>query len=290
MGICSMNKRLLSKAFRGIFLYTGMLLACGLFLTPSASASGGAISQSFDINTNNVTTGTLLSLVPTGKNTVTPANDANANTLVGVVGDKPLLELSNHDNSTEAVQAVVSGSALALVSDMNGEVKVGDRITTSPISGIGMKATASAEIVGVAQSDLSSVSTVKKSVKDQDNKDVTVTVGLLPVAVDIAYYSSAPTAQGTISTFVPPFLQSIANAVTGNQVSPLRVLLGALTVALGFATAVIMLYVSIRSSITAIGRNPLAQGALRKGLVDVGIAAMGVLVITTVLSYAILSR
>jgi hypothetical protein len=111
-------------------------------------------------------------------------------------------------------------------------------------------------------------------------------VGLLPLAVNTTYYTSS-SPQGTVSAFIPPFLQDIANAITGRQVSPLRVLLGASALLLGFITAIIMLYVAIRNGMTSIGRNPLAEGALRKGLVDVIVAAIGVLVIAIVIVYII---
>jgi len=49
-----------------------------------------------------------------------------------------------------------------------------------------------------------------------------------------------------------------------------------------------MLYAAIRNQIISIGRNPLAQAELRKGLVDVIVAAIGVLIITVVVVYSVL--
>lgn len=253
---------------------------------PALGATTGAISQQYQTNVTGITAGELLSLSAAGSSTVEPANSAtNVSRLIGVAADKPLLELSGKGASS--VQVVVGGSSSALVSDINGPVKVGDKITASPVSGVGMKASNSTEVVGIAQANLDSVSTVKRSVAGTNGKDVTIKIGLLPIAVTVEYYSVS-SASGTASSFVPPFLQSLANQLTGKQVSPLRVLFGAALLIMGFAAVTFMLYVAIRSGIISIGRNPLAERALRKGLVDVIIAALGVLTATAVVVYGLL--
>ncbi len=101
-------------------------------------------------------------------------------------------------------------------------------------------------------------------------------------------FYSAASSPGAVSNLVPPFLQNLANSITGRQVSALRVLLGFLALILGFTITVVMLYVSIRSDMISIGRNPLAETALRRGLVDIIIAAIGVLLVTAVIVYAVL--
>ncbi len=183
------------------------------------------------------------------------------------------------------MQVVVNGLTQALVSNVNGNVNSGDKITASPFSGIGMKATNSTEIVGVAQASLSTEKTIQQSVIDKTGKKQTITVGAIPLEVNVAYFSSNQ--NGSSSIFVPPLLQSIANNVVGNQVSPLRVLASALILILGFTTVCIILYTSIRASITAIGRNPLANTAVRKGLVDVLVMAAGILTITIITMYVV---
>jgi hypothetical protein len=175
-----------------------------------------------------------------------------------------------------------------LTSDINGEIKTGDKITASPISGIGMKATISAQIVGTAETNFNSIKSVQQTVKRQDGTSAKVRIGLMPVQVNVSYFA-VPQTQGSISAILPPYLQKIANALSGKQVSPLRVLIGALALILGFTAGAIMLYASVRSNIASIGRNPLAQEALRKGFVDVVYAAIGLLVITVGATYAILA-
>lgn len=276
-------RRILWSASALIFLFTLYFLS-----VPKAvlGATTGAISQQYQTNSTGITTGELLSLSEVGSSIVEPANSTmNASRLIGVAADKPLLELSGE--GAKSVQVVVGGTSSALVSNINGPVKVGDKITASPVSGVGMKASHSAEVVGIAQADLSSVPTVTRNVSGTDGKNISIKIGLLPIAVIVEYYSVASSA-GTASSFVPPFLQSLADQLTGKQVSPLRVLFGSALLVMGFAAVTFMLYVAIRSGIISIGRNPLAERALRKGLVDVIIAALGVLTITAVVVYGLL--
>lgn len=249
------------------------------------AATTNAISQNFEAASTNISAGALVSLASTTHPSVGPANTTNLKHLVGIASDSSLLELSGAGKTS--VPVVVDGTAQTLVSDMNGAIRVGDKITASPVNGIGMKATASGEVVGTAEEDFSSVQTIKQSVRKLNGSTRTVIVGLLPVAVNVTFYS-VPQSQGDLSNILPPFLQSLANNISGRQVAPLRVLIGGLALMLGFIAAMIMLYTSIRSNITSIGRNPMAQSALRKALVDVIFAAISVLAITMVTTYIVL--
>lgn len=277
------NKKNMRGISAGALLFLVMQLAQPVSVL---AASNGAISQDYQTNTTGITPGELLSLSSSSSSAVEPANStSNVSSLIGVAADKPLLELSGKGKSS--VQVVVGGTSSALVSDINGPVNVGDKITASPVSGVGMKAINSTEVVGIAQANLASVQTVTRSVVGKDGKSVNIKIGQLPIAVVVEYYSMSA-ATGTASSFVPPFMQAIANQLTGKQVSPLRVLFGMILLIMGFAAVTFMLYVAIRSGIISIGRNPLAEGALRKGLVDVIIAALGILVVTAVVVYGLL--
>ncbi len=251
---------------------------------PVSAASTGAISQSYTAASSNIAQGTLLSLTSSGSGTVEPAQaGTTATNLVGVAAQSPLVELS--DAGKNSVQVVVSGSTLALVSDINGPVVVGDKITISPLDGIGMKATQSGATIGVAQTSLSSVTTATRTVSGKDGHQVSIKVGLVPVAVNVTYYPAAQS--GSLSTIVPPVLQSAANSLAGRQVAPVRVLLAALALVLGFIITVVMLTTSIRSEIVSLGRNPLARRTLLRALIDVLIAACGVLLVSLAAAVAV---
>jgi hypothetical protein len=272
--------------FRGILCLVGVLLPL-LALWPVAAAAAAppsGISQGYETSAPGIGEGALVSLAASGSSQVKPATTATAASLIGIAATEPVLELSGSESS---IQVVVSGSAAALVSDTNGAVKAGDKITVSPLDGIGMKAIGSGEVVGTAQKALSSVKTVARQVRGKDGQAITVHIGLLPVAVNVVYYS-ASSSQGGVSAYVPPFLQSLANTVAGKAVSPFRVLVGSLALLLGFSAAFLMLYVAIRNGVVSLGRNPLAESALRRGIVDVLIGALSILVVTGVVVAAVL--
>lgn len=275
------NFPLFGKAWAGLVL--GIFMA--VLPTGMAVAASSAIAQSYDTTSKDIAQGALVSLSSKQSSEVVLASPKNASALVGVASSQPLVELSSPGHDT--VQVAVGGTVEALVTNTNGAIAVGDRITVSPVSGIGMKATEASQIIGTAQASLDSVKTVTRKFTDTAGNTVEAKVGLIPVAVNVTYYAGS-NAQGVLASFVPSFLQSIANNLTGKQVSPLRVLLGTAVLLFSFTAVIIMLYTAVKSGVISLGRNPLAQQALRKGLIDIIAAALGVLIVSGVVVYIIL--
>ncbi|HSE61202.1 MAG TPA: hypothetical protein VLA88_02820 [Candidatus Saccharimonadales bacterium] len=223
-----------------------------------------------------------MSLKKDEPNTVQLANRDRADQLVGIVGADPLIELTDNNKS---VQVVTSGVTAALVSDINGDVKTGDKITASPIEGVGMKATTSTMVVGIAQADLASVKTSSRSVKDTTGQSVDVKVGTIPVQVNITFYATAD----DTASFLPSFLRDFARGIAGKEVSPIRVLVAATILLLAFVSIAVLLYASVRSSIISIGRNPLSEVSVRKGLLQIGGIGVAILLLTFITIYLILT-
>ncbi len=259
-----------------------IFLSLWSFLVAAHAESTAAISQGFNTSETNIATGALVGLTPNSKSSVQLSDVDHVSELVGVIGDKPLIQLSS---TGQQVQVVISGITPALVSDINGDIKSGDKITASPITGVGMKATGSVLVVGTAQASLSSATTTQKSVNDKDGKPQTVKIGSIPIQVNITYY--VPPEQK--NAFLPPFLQSLANAVAGRDVSPVRVIVSTVALIFGFVSIAILLYSSTRSSIISIGRNPLSEGAVQKSLIEVGATALGILLVMLIAIYLVLT-
>ncbi len=261
------------------------VIALLLPLAVPASAQGNSsISQGFKTKDANISAAALVSMQQGNTSTVELSTLAGAQRLVGIAGEKPLIELSGNTGEGN-LQVVTSGLTLALVSDINGEIVNGDKITASPIEGVGMKTTQSAMVVGTAQGNLSSVQTENRTITDKNGKTKTVHIGLLPVQVSVSYY----TVPSESSAFVPGFLQSLANNVAGRNVSPMRVLVAALILLLLFVSVTVLLYSAVRSSIISIGRNPLSESAVRKSLLEVGLTVSAVLLFATLVIYLILT-
>jgi hypothetical protein len=207
---------------------------------------------------------------------------AGVGRLVGVVSSQPLIQLSE---GSGGIQVVTSGLTLALVSDLGGDVVAGDKITASPIEGVGMRAAEGTTVVGAAQENLADVEQETRKIKNTDGKEVDVHIGLVPVQVSVAYFTPE---EEKPSSLVPSFLQNLANAVSGQQVSPVRVLMAALILVLLFVSVTVLLYSSVHSSIISIGRNPLSESAIRKSLLQVGLTVCGMLLFAVAAMYAVL--
>jgi hypothetical protein len=172
------------------------------------------------------------------------------------------------------------------VSDVGGAVANGDKITVSPIEGVGMKATETTTVVGTAQADLKLDEAEIRTVTDRNGKKVNVHIGLVPVQVSVASFTPDSDKR---TAFVPPFLQALANDVSGRDVSPIRVLTAALILLLLFVSVTVLLYSAVRSSIISIGRNPLSQAAVRKSLLEVILTVLGILLFAAGLIYIVLT-
>lgn len=273
---------------RNIFHYlsSACLIVLG-FLTIFAGSlvnaqNAAAISQGFLTSETNLTVGALMSLKPGSNNTVELSNSDRADRLVGTIGENTLLELGDQ---SENVQVVTSGIAQVLVSDANGTINAGDKITASPIDGIGMKATQSVQVVGTAQATITSVETQTKVVSAADGTQKSVKIGKIPVQINVTFYL----APDDKSSYLPAFLQDFANAVTGKEVSPVRVVIAALILILAFLSIAVLLYSTVKSSIISIGRNPLSEKAVRKSIFQIGGTVIGILLLTLITIYLILT-
>lgn len=253
----------------------------GLMLVPTAVFAESAISQGFTTD-EKLQSGTIVSM-DDGSKGVEQASTANVDRLLGVVSETSLVELA--DDGTNQVQVVTNGRAVVLVSDINGDIKAGDYITASPLRGVGMKTAETGIVIGTAQANFSDVEeTSQRTVKDESGKERVITVGLLPVQIDVTHYQK----QDDKKSVVPQFILNIAHAVSGKEVSVVRVLAALLVLVVGTISIGVMLYASVRSSIASIGRNPLAAAAVNRGLLEISLLTFGVLVVMLAAVYLIL--
>lgn len=265
------------------YTWSGTVILLLTLMTPGVHAQGtSSISQGFQSTDTKIVVGALVSLKQGTPNTLELGTEDNAERLLGVVGNKSVIELTTGKSS---VQVVTNGSVTVLVSDINGSIKDGDKIAASPIAGVGMKATASTLVIGTAQADLSTADTDSRSVTDRHGKEKTVRIGAIPVQVDKVFYQATPSQ----NSFLPPVLQQFASTVAGHEVSSMRVVISALLVLLLFTVVTVLLYSSIRSSIISIGRNPLSKESIYKSLLEVGLSVLGMLVFAAIVIYLILT-
>ncbi len=241
------------------------------------------ITEGFTFKGDQPPIGSVVSLVKNTSDTVEPSSIETVDNLFGVVvnGDSSLLSVS--DGSDSQVQVTTSGTVPVLVSDINGDIHQGDHITASPITGVGMKATANVRIIGVAQGDLKS--TNKQKVKNKDGQEQTVVVGQIPLLVNVAYFFQTPE-----KTLVPTAVQNVANALAGREVSTLPILMSAGIFILTLIIVVSIIYSMIRNSIISVGRNPMSQSAVYRDLVQMSALVLAILAASVISIYFVLSK
>jgi hypothetical protein len=260
------------------------LLVVLFFVTRSigANVQAAAIAQGFKTDETGVAEGALMSLKPGDAGKVEFANLERAEQLIGVIGEKPLIQFSDDANS---VQIVTGGVTPVLVSNLEGDIVTGDKITVSPINGVGMKAGESGMVVGTAQADFKDMETTEHFITDVDGKVHTIRTGLLPAQINVTFFAAV----GERSNYLPAFLQDIANTVAGRQVSSARILIALIVLLVSFISIAVLLYASVKSSIVSIGRNPLSEGSVRKGLLQIGLTVIGILLFTLITIYLVLT-
>lgn len=244
-------------------LLTGLFTALLLLSLSPVGASSANISKSYRSD-DQIINGSLVSLDAQKTDYVVQSNTKNGNKLLGVAvaANDSLLAVNPNDGS---VQVATSGTATALVSDLNGSVKVGDQIGVSPFDGIGMKITGGGRVLGLAQTELNSNTTgaEKKIVKDASGRDTTIYVGFVRVTLG----AGSSTASGTNSDTqqLNPF-QKIAKNLTGHTVSTWRVVLSLVIVVVALISLITLTYAAIFGSIISVGRNPLGAHNVFKTL------------------------
>ncbi len=251
----------------------------------AAASSAAAISQGYKTGESGIVPGMLVSLEKNNTIVVQAANTERTDGLLGVVvpTNNSLLELAS---GTGEVQVITTGVAQAIVSDINGVIRAGDKITASPLNGVGMKALTAVRIVGVTQADFDTGKATRRSVTGRDGKARDVLVEPLPIQVGVSSYIPP----NETKSIVPGFLQSLANTVAGRNVSPTKVIISGFLLLVAILAVAVLLYSTAHSSIISIGRNPLSEPAVRQSLLQVMAVVVGILLVTFISIYFILTR
>ncbi|MDO8335657.1 MAG: hypothetical protein Q7T74_02645, partial [Candidatus Saccharibacteria bacterium] len=186
-----------------------------LFVLVPVGVSASAISRSYRID-GSPSKGNLVSLDASQSGVGHLANITNSSDLLGaVVGqDDSLLVIDPTDGT---VEVAIGGTAPVLVSTVNGDIKVGDLISVSPIIGVGMKAEEGLPVIGRAQTAFTAQSTTgtSRQITDKNGKTKNVQMGFVSVEIKI---NTSPEGTAPINT-----LQKIVKGITGRVISTVRI-------------------------------------------------------------------
>lgn len=250
----------------------GVLFAFGMGQA-AADNTLQAVVQSFQ-STPGLQTGMIVKLTGKDSNKVEADTLGSAVKMNGVVvtpSNAPVT-LSPADGGTGQAYVATSGRYDVLVSNQNGAIAPGDYVTVSSLAGVGMKADKQEEeVLGKAAAGFDGVHGTESSVKirDEQNKQVTVSLGRIPVDIAIA-----PNPIALQISNVPGFLERATLLVTNRPVAAWRIYIGVLILLGTLIVGGSLLYGGVRNGMIAIGRNPLAKSSISRNLLQVVIISI----------------
>jgi hypothetical protein len=250
-----MNLKKLAVLF---LLLVSLLVTCHLSLVTSpAYGQGLNVAATYNIADNSVVSGDIVISSQTG---IKKTDISYDNKIIGVIVGSPLIVLKDQDPSKKAILS--AGESIVNVTNFNGEIKRSDYVTTSPLSGKGMRAVKSGYVVGIALEDTSYTG------QTQTVQGRSVKVGTVKLAVKIEY-AEITTARNNVQ-----FLDSLSQVLLRTTQDPekfvdlLRYLIAGLIAIIAFSVGFISTARAFTKTIESLGRNPLAQKSI---YVSVGI-------------------
>ena len=216
-------------------------------------ATALATPQAYNILDPAARPGMVVSLTK-NSGVIEPSTDKNSSLVLGVLTTNAAL-----DQQPGQVSVETDGVSDTIVSTLNGDIKVGDRIMPSSIAGAGAKASSSAWVVGIAQASLDpkSVGAVASTIQDSAGKKHQVYVGHIPMVVHVVYVGSA--GSQAKSQLLPNSLQSTADSLAGKRATTLGLVLSFSLLIIGVYVGGQIITSAVRNSFSAIARQPLAK-------------------------------
>lgn len=249
---------LLTKFIQGLAL-------CGLFFcllkTPVQAIS---TAQGYTTQDSELVVGMAASLTDNSSNssqTVERTSTENVNKFVGIVTTKEA-SLVTLTNDTASIYVARQGSTAAFATTLNGDIKKGDFLTASPLKGVVMKASLTdSRILGTALEDFDDATAHNQSIEDVTGQRNALVNSL---KIELNPRSIAGTDEAK-----KPLLVLFGQSLTGKDVSQWQVFAALVVFLILLIAEGSIIYGAIHSTITSLGRNPLAKKAVYKQLLQV---------------------
>lgn len=257
------------------YIFCSALLVVLVIYAAPIFASSPTVTQGYSSD-ELLQRGMLVGLKNDDPRKVEPVNSDQANQLHGVIigANESAVLLGNDD---EKVYVASGGRFPVLVSSQNGAIKSGDYVSPSAVKGIGMNAGKNNDIVigkALEEFDASNQSTVKSviTVNDASDNEQQLSVGM--IIVDIAVGKN-PLMKN--NTSLPEALRKSAETVAGKPVNATKVYISLFIIIVTSAIAGSIIYSAVRGGMVSIGRNPLGKNAIMRGLLQVVLVGMLIL-------------
>lgn len=211
-----------------------------------------------------LTPGMLVSTTVSDQATVEATSTANATRVVGVVVERGKTSIDIGEQAAGEVAVAHDGEVMLLVHDLAGPIAVGDSLSVSPLTGVAMRATTEAQIVGVALEPFDSSprpGTTTTQINRQGGDTKEVRLGKIRVAFEVG-----ANPENQLRVNLPRFLQGVGDTIGGRAVSPSRVIGAMLIMFISLVISAVLIYGSVRSALISIGRNPLSHHSIYQGM------------------------
>ena len=227
------------KLFKSVVIVLVLLLA----FTGIAKAQIGSlgVAQPVELNIEDAQNGDILCTQQGGFILCDREYDPS---IYGVITDNPAIAFESVDIPNSRL-VMRTGDAIVRVTSRNGNIEIGDLITTSDVPGVGMKAALNGFALGMALEAYSS--------------DDTEAIGDVLVSINIHPVSSFA---GDRSNLVANIRQALSAPVI-SPLASLRYLLAFLIAIMSFALGFLYFGRVVRTGVEAVGRNPLASRTIQ---------------------------
>lgn len=252
------------------------------------TGSKAPVTQSYGTS-GTIQEGMIVRLGANDKTKVTPLNQDEEDRMFGVVvaANDAALSLTS-DITQRQVYVATYGKYQVLVSTQNGPINPGDFVSVSTIDGIGMKADRDAAmVIGKVLSGFDGKSNVlgTSGLLDGNKSDAEVSLGRVTIQVQV---QPNPLQSTALPTAFNNFLSHVGYSLSNKKVSLARMYLALLLLLITTFVSAVLLFSGVKSSISAIGRNPLAKKSIYRGLLQVVISSLILFVVGIFATYLLL--
>lgn len=249
-------------------LLIAIFFVCIFIPTTFAQAPdlGTAVATYVQISEGTVQNGNIISSAENGFKLSDVPYDS---VMAGIVVENPAVSI-NTVGSDKTYPIVSTGQALVIVTTSNGEIQVGDPITSSETPGIGQKATNPGYVIGTAQEGYSESDPTK--------------IGSILVTLNTKYAYPNPNNRPSIWDIF-----NITTQASYQQPSVfIKYAIAAVVIIISFAVGFLSFGRIASNGIAALGRNPLASRTIQVGIVFNVLITLAIIFAGLALAYLII--
>jgi hypothetical protein len=254
------------------YILTCLAVLMLLISSSTATAQNGmsfGVAQPLPID-GSASNGTIVSK---NNQAYSPSSSAYDTAIIGVITVRPAVEIPPKELPPGFSPVITSGIAQVRVNGQNGPINPGDPITSSDTQGVGMKATSTGFILGISQEGATFNQTEET---------------LIEVLISPRILYTKPTSTPYVTRLRDNLSLSAIAAIEEPHVAFRYTVAGLVVLA-----ALIFSFFSFthlaKDSISAIGRNPLAQNMIKSGIVLNFIISLAMIVASLVAAFLIIT-